>query len=98
MRVQGNFAMLQNVQQQVQTTMGHVQNETDNWQRVMNQLAHEWPDGAQAQLQEVHHARAQMNQAHQQMLQVFHRAVGHSVVELNQAVSSAKSNIANVPI
>jgi DNA anti-recombination protein RmuC len=98
MRIQGNFAMLQTAAQGAQSALAQVQQESDTWQRTVNQLAPEWQDGANAAFQEVHHARAQMDAAHQQMLQAFHQAIGTSITELGQALSTSSSRLGSVTV
>ncbi|WP_163508151.1 hypothetical protein [Fodinicola acaciae] len=98
MRIQADFGMLQAAQHNVRQALSQIQQESDNWQRVLHQLAPDLADATGATSSEVHQAWAQMHNAHQHMLQLIDGGMGKAHNELHTAVASSVSRLRNVQI
>jgi uncharacterized protein YukE len=94
MLIKGNFGALDGLTEQIQATVGRIQEEMDAWGKTSGATAEDWLDQAGGEFSEVSAAWAQVSQTQNEMLVALRGGVQTTNDELRQALEAARARVA----
>jgi uncharacterized protein YukE len=98
MRIKGDFGQLDGMVEQIQATVGRVQDEMDAWTRMAGATSEDWLDRAGGEFGEVSAAWAQVSQAQNEMLSALRDGVRVTTEEFRQALAAAQARVASTTL
>ncbi len=98
MRIKGDFGQLDGMVEQIQATVGRVNEEMDTWSRTAGATSEDWLDRAGGEFGDVSAAWTQVSQAQNEMLSALRDGVRTTTEEFRQALAAAQARVASTPM